>query len=488
MFNTVTITMRCKSVFLIALLLSTFGGVASGQTIHIDENKLFPGDHATCGVNCVYMLLKLHDVPVTLKEVFRVVPCDRKRGSTLLQLKDGLKQFGFTCKGLQMDVDQLGRIQLPAIAHLKKEHFVLILSVEDSKVRIADPPAVYREMEIEDFAKDWSGVVLICEPPAKPQTRPESAGSTDRPYAGEPVWNLGTCPSGNIYRHTFELINPTPKELKILRVASGCGCTVVRPADSRIPPRGRITVDVKLETAGRKGPYKGTIRLTTDHDIYPTCEMKIEGDFVLKDGLLGAVPVRLAWGEIIHGQRSDARKLTIIRQGNEPLTILGTKASLPHIHAVQIAQKGDPAAEKGTLFEVWVDESMPLGQFSGVLTVETAHDSHPTIEIPFSGKVVGDIECRPSTFLLHANSSGRTASILLRSRQGRPFNIDSPRFELEGCTGQVAATKLDAQSWRISLTLHDPLPGGIVKGQMRVTTNAPDDREIVIPVIVAGLE
>ena len=120
MFKSGAIIARCQSVLLITLLLASICGVGSAQTIHVDEHMLFPGDHATCGVNCVYLLLKLHDVPVTLKEVFEYVPCDRREGSTLLQLKNGLEHYGFACKGLQMGADRLGQIKLPAIAHFKK--------------------------------------------------------------------------------------------------------------------------------------------------------------------------------------------------------------------------------------------------------------------------------------------------------------------------------------------------------------------------------
>ena len=92
-----------------------------------------------------------------------------KRGTNLLGLIKGLDQMGINGKGVKGGLDALQQIPLPAIAHVivRKQiyHYVVIYKVAKGKVTVMDP--AYGKMEeytLQEFAKTWTGVLILMEP------------------------------------------------------------------------------------------------------------------------------------------------------------------------------------------------------------------------------------------------------------------------------------------------------------------------------------
>lgn len=126
-----------------------------------------------CGQTCLRMIAKhygKHHNPTNLKKATGL----GKEGTSLLSISDAAEKIGFRTLGLKLDHEKLKEIQLPAILHWEQNHFVVLISINKKRARIADPGKGIISYKIADFLKYWlsnkigdtslSGTVLMLEP------------------------------------------------------------------------------------------------------------------------------------------------------------------------------------------------------------------------------------------------------------------------------------------------------------------------------------
>lgn len=76
--------------------------------------------------------------------------------------------------------------------------------------------------------------------------------------------NFGTCKQGESVTREFTFTN-TGKEALIISNAQGsCGCTVPQYPKEPIPPKGKGTVKVTFNSAGKQGMQDKTVTLTSN--------------------------------------------------------------------------------------------------------------------------------------------------------------------------------------------------------------------------------
>ncbi|MGB4024512.1 MAG: cysteine peptidase family C39 domain-containing protein [Acutalibacteraceae bacterium] len=91
------------------------------------------------------------------------------KGTNLVGLSKCADDLGFISQAVRVDKDGfLSEYTLPAIANvITKEgmtHFVVIFKITDKYVIIGDPAKDLMRVEIDDFYKDFTGVLLILKP------------------------------------------------------------------------------------------------------------------------------------------------------------------------------------------------------------------------------------------------------------------------------------------------------------------------------------
>ena len=110
-----------------------------------------------------------------------------KRGTNALGLIQGLEQMGFNAKGVKASLENLPQAPLPAIAHTifkeQYQHYVVIYKVHKGKISVMNP--AYGKIETyttEEFAKIWTGVLILLEPNEYFEQRNEKTGLYQRFY------------------------------------------------------------------------------------------------------------------------------------------------------------------------------------------------------------------------------------------------------------------------------------------------------------------
>jgi ATP-binding cassette, subfamily B, bacterial CvaB/MchF/RaxB len=85
-------------------------------------------------------------------------------GVTLKQLMEIADQLGFITRALRFELDELGKLRLPAVLHWGMDHFVVLVEVGGNHVVIHDPGQGRRKLSIAEAARKISGVALEFEP------------------------------------------------------------------------------------------------------------------------------------------------------------------------------------------------------------------------------------------------------------------------------------------------------------------------------------
>lgn len=81
---------------------------------------------------------------------------------------EGAEKMGLIAKGVRAPLEALSEIPTPTIAHVilegQLQHFVVIYKVEKDTIHVMDPgEGKMKTYSVEDFAKIWSGVLVLIE-------------------------------------------------------------------------------------------------------------------------------------------------------------------------------------------------------------------------------------------------------------------------------------------------------------------------------------
>lgn len=125
-------------------------------------------DIKDCGAACLASVGAHYGINMPIAKIRQICHTDT-RGTNVLGIVQGLEKLGFNAKGVKGGLDALPEIPLPAIAHIIQKqqlhHFVVIYKVIKNKIFVMDPTfGKIEEYSIEDFAKVWTGVLILLEP------------------------------------------------------------------------------------------------------------------------------------------------------------------------------------------------------------------------------------------------------------------------------------------------------------------------------------
>jgi ABC-type bacteriocin/lantibiotic exporter with double-glycine peptidase domain len=109
---------------------------------------------------------------VTLEELRSLSGISRD-GSSAALIAELARGYGLEAKGYKKDMAGLRDAALPAIAHCRFNHFVVIEEVRDDGVVINDPASGPRCVSVPDFSEDFTGVLLCFRAPQRLAQRPQ---------------------------------------------------------------------------------------------------------------------------------------------------------------------------------------------------------------------------------------------------------------------------------------------------------------------------
>ncbi len=151
------------------------GGTLSVPLHSITESK-FDGvvkqfHDFSCGSAAVATLLSYHyEHAVSEEDVFTYMweRGDKKKieslGFSMLDMKKYLDAQGFRSDGFKISLEKFRKYHVPGIVLINTngyQHFVVIKGLNDRMVLVGDPALGKRVIPLEDFKKQWSGIVFL---------------------------------------------------------------------------------------------------------------------------------------------------------------------------------------------------------------------------------------------------------------------------------------------------------------------------------------
>ena len=134
---------------------------------------------AECGVNSLYIFLRLHGLDVSYDQVSQTFPGD-VFGRSLLDLKEAASQFDVDSSVRRCSVADLRKLQLPVISYANAStlwteretkaigHFYVVTFADEQWIQYVDgTTGVTHRVPHHFFAKGVSGHVLVASPPSK---------------------------------------------------------------------------------------------------------------------------------------------------------------------------------------------------------------------------------------------------------------------------------------------------------------------------------
>lgn len=128
-----------------------------------------------CGINALYMALRLRGYKVSYGEIETSLPV-KAAGISIIDLRDCAKSFGADASILKVPIDQINSVPRPFIAHFQEEqgHFVVVLNIGrmgdagGSFVELLDGTTAFHNlMPINQYRKMATGYILALEPQEK---------------------------------------------------------------------------------------------------------------------------------------------------------------------------------------------------------------------------------------------------------------------------------------------------------------------------------
>ncbi len=126
-----------------------------------------------CGVACLVMIGLYWGKNFSLTELRSIANVDRS-GASIKGLIFAAEHLGFSPRPVKADLPTLARQKLPAIAHWRGNHYIVVYRITHKQVLVSDPKIGRRTLTHQEFIQEWNGYTLLLTPTAKFKSTPEA--------------------------------------------------------------------------------------------------------------------------------------------------------------------------------------------------------------------------------------------------------------------------------------------------------------------------
>lgn len=119
-----------------------------------------------CGLACLTMIGRYHghDIDLNVLRKKHLISMTGASLKSIMAIAGGLQ---LAARPLKVDLDQLSKLQLPAILHWDLNHYVVLKSVKGDKVQIVDPGIGLRSLKLSQVSDHFTGIALELTPTAE---------------------------------------------------------------------------------------------------------------------------------------------------------------------------------------------------------------------------------------------------------------------------------------------------------------------------------
>jgi HlyB family type I secretion system ABC transporter len=133
-------------------------------------------DEMDCGAASLAMVCRHFGRNVSISRVREAVHTATD-GTSLAGITRGAEELGLDARSVRASKSRVDELPLPAIVHWEGNHWVVLYSVQDRHVRVADPARGLRRIPRDEFVAKWSGYASLLSPTERLAEEPEASTS-----------------------------------------------------------------------------------------------------------------------------------------------------------------------------------------------------------------------------------------------------------------------------------------------------------------------
>jgi hypothetical protein len=309
---------------------------------------------------------------------------------------------------------------------------------------------------------------------------PSSSSSTPTLPAkiafGETTYDFGHVDQGTKVRHIFTFRNAGGLDLTIDNVRPSCECTATVVPARVITAGADGTIEVEFDPATDAGRQARTIAVYSNDPAQPVTTLTLRGNV---EADVYADPSRLYVGHLSRGQ-SATNEIRIAVAEHAAVRASSVEAAGKTIEATLLTAAPGTSSQR---VRVATKPDAPLGRFDVSLVIHTDSRQQPTLTVPVTGVVDGDIVVSPAELTFGAITAGQPASLTLGlHNQGKsPVHVTTADVVPAIGHAQLRAVR-DGQDYRLKVELSDLLPPGRLQGTVEIHTDDPEQSLIAVSV------
>jgi ATP-binding cassette subfamily B protein RaxB len=116
-----------------------------------------------CGIACLAMVASFHG-HLTDLSAMRLRLSPSLKGVTLKHVSQVAESMGLAARGVQVPLESLRKLQLPAVLHWDMNHFVVLTGVSGNKLVVHDPGRGKRKLSLAEASRHFTGVAMEFTP------------------------------------------------------------------------------------------------------------------------------------------------------------------------------------------------------------------------------------------------------------------------------------------------------------------------------------
>lgn len=120
-------------------------------------------DKTDCGAASLAMISKYYGVRLSVGRLRDMANVSRE-GTSMYNLATAAETIGYNTRAVMTDYGHLSGLDLPAIAHWKGYHFIVLYKATNKHVIVGDPAIGLIKMKREEFETGWTGRLLLLAP------------------------------------------------------------------------------------------------------------------------------------------------------------------------------------------------------------------------------------------------------------------------------------------------------------------------------------
>ena len=245
--------------------------------------------------------------------------------------------------------------------------------------------------------------------------------SSARDLVEQPHHDFGVVPRGARMTHAFNVANPLSVPLTIERLEASCGCTLVRPEQTTIPPGESSRIIASFDTAKFVGPKQVRLTVTLSDPQGRLKELSLKLSAVIRPDLTLS-PGQLDFGRV-DPERVIERTLTLARvQGPDDFAPTRMISACRFLDAELTELQRRPGLTR-YLLTARLKPGGPAGPFREEIRILTNDPDAPSVTIPVVGEVPEVLVASPRHLALGRLEPGRVVETRVLIRGPAPFRV-----------------------------------------------------------------